>query len=105
MAAPTAAQLAEFMGREVNESQASAVLDVVTALAASYTRGLGFTGGEPNADVRCVILSASARLLTDTTQITADRSMGPFSVSYRAGFDGWTTAELYVLNRYRQRAA
>jgi hypothetical protein len=34
----------------------------------------------------------------------ADRAMGPFSVSYRAGFDGWSTAELYVLNRYRERA-
>lgn len=92
------------MGRELNEDQADAVIQVVTALASAYTRGQGCTAGEPNDDVRAVILSASARLITDTSQITADRAMGPFSVSYRTGFDGWSTAELYVLNRYRERA-
>jgi hypothetical protein len=93
------------VGRELNAGQADAVISVVTALASAYTRGQGFTAGEPNSsDIRAVILSASARLITDTSQITADRAMGPFSVSYRTGFDGWSTAELYVLNRYRERA-
>ena len=73
-------------------AQGEAVLSVVTALASAYTREEGFTAGEPNSDVRAVILTASVRLLKD-----------PFSVSYRTGFDRWSTAELYVLNRYRER--
>lgn len=105
MAAPTVIDLGAFVGRELNADQAAAVIQVVTAMASAYTRGRGFTAGEPNSDdVRAVILSASARLLADTSQITADRQMGPFRVSYRAGFDGWSTAELAVLNRYRERA-
>lgn len=92
------------MGRELNAVQADAVIQVIMASAAAYTRGRGFKDGEPGSDIWSVVLSASARLLTDTSQITADRQMGPFSVSYRAGFDGWSTAELYVLNRYRERA-
>ncbi|MDX1879630.1 hypothetical protein SBE55_17625 [Mycolicibacterium sp. 141076] len=104
MATPTSADLAAFTGKELNSDQATAVITVVAALAESYTRGNGFTAGEPNDAVGAVILSASARLVEDTSQIVQDRSMGPFSVSYRAGFDGWSTAELAVLNRYRVRA-
>ena len=104
MAAPSASELGAFVGREVNEGQGEAVISIVSALASAYTRGRGFTDAEPGSDIRAVILSASARLITDASQITADRAMGPFSVSYRTGFDGWSTAELYVLNRYRERA-
>lgn len=103
MAAPTASELGAFVGREVNGDQAEAVIAIVSALASAYTRGRGFTGGEPGSDIRAVILAASARLLTDTSQITAEHSMGPFSVSYRPN-NGWTAMELYVLNRYRERA-
>lgn len=84
--------------------QANAVIQVVTALASAYTRGQGFSAGEPNDDVRAAILSAAARLLRDPSQIVSSESMGPFSVSYRAGFDGWSVAELAALNRYRVRA-
>lgn len=105
MAAPTSADLAAFTGKELNADQATAVIEVVTAMARSYTRGKGFTAdGEPNDDVRAVILSGSARLLADTSQIMQSETMGPFSVQFRAGFDGWTVAESYVLNRYRERA-
>lgn len=111
MAAPTATDLTTFVGKEVPEDQAEAfaaraeaVIAIVSAMASSYTRGKGFTGGEPNNDVRAVILTASARLLTDTSQITSEHVMGPFSVRFRNGFEGWTVNELYVLNRYRERA-
>ncbi|AYE94822.1 hypothetical protein C0J29_08540 [Mycobacterium paragordonae] len=104
MAAPTASELGAFVGRELDGGQATAVLGIVSAMAASYTRGQGYSDGEPNADVRAVILSASARLLADTSQIVSEEAVGPFSVSYRAGFDGWSVAELAVLNRYRVRA-
>ena len=93
------------MGKELNADQANAVIENVKAKAKAYTRGRGWgTDGEPYSDVRAVILTASARLLTDTSQITAQHVMGPFSVSYRNGFDSWTVSELYVLNRYRERA-
>lgn len=104
MTAPTVGDLSAFTGQTVSADQASAVIDVVTALASAYTRGQGFTEGEPGPDVRAVILSASARLIADTSQIMSEEAMGPFSVSYRAGFDGWSVAELAVLNRYRARA-
>ncbi|MEZ0359892.1 hypothetical protein [Mycobacterium sp. SA01] len=103
MAAPTADDLAALTGGEVNADQAEAVLAIVSALAASYTRGQGFTNGEPAGDLRAVILSASLRRLTDPTATVTDRQMGPFRTSYRPG-DGWSTWELLTLNRYRQRA-
>jgi hypothetical protein len=104
VATPTSADLASFVGSAVNDDQATAVLSVIVALASSYTRGGGFTAGEPNDDVRAVILSASVRLLRDPSQIVAGETMGPFAITYRAGFDGWSVAELGVLNRYRVRA-
>ncbi len=103
MAAPTAGDLAALMGGEVNSDQAEAVIGLVKALAASHTRGRGFTDGEPADDLRAVILSASLRRLTDPTQTVTDRSMGPFSASFRPN-DGWSTWELATLNRYRERA-
>ncbi|SHT43343.1 Uncharacterised protein [Mycobacteroides abscessus subsp. abscessus] len=111
MAAPTASDLTTFVGKAVPEDEAEAfaahaeaVIAIVSAHAKSYTRGRGWdANGEPADDLRAVILTASARLLTNTSQITSDRQMGPFSVSYRPN-DGWTTMELYVLNRYRERA-
>lgn len=104
MPAPTADDLAALTGQQVNAGQAEAVLAIVSAQAKSYTRGRGWdTAGEPYDDVRAVILTASARLLSDTSQITTDEAMGPFRVS-RTPFNGWSTSELYVLNRYRERA-
>jgi hypothetical protein len=97
VATPTSADLASFVGSAVNDDQATAVLSVIVALASSYTRGGGFTAGEPNDDVRAVILSASVRLLRDPSQIVAGETMGPFAITYRAGFDGWSVAELGVL--------
>lgn len=104
MAAPTPDDLAALMGSEVNTDHAEAIITLVSALAASYTRGQGFTNAEPDhPDIRAVILSASLRRLTDPTQTVTDRTMGPFSMSYQT-VDGWTTWELLTLNRYRQRA-
>jgi hypothetical protein len=102
--APDTAALSDFVGHAVTTARGEAVLSVVTALASAYKRGEGFTAGKPNSDVRAVILTASARLPKDPSQVIADKRKGPFSVSYRTGVDGWSTAELYVLNRYRERA-
>lgn len=104
MAAPTAEHLGALLGREVDAGQAAAVLGIISAMASAYTRGQGFVDGEPSNDVRAVILAASARLLTEPSQIVAGEDMGPFTVQYRSAFDGWTVAELAVLDRYRVRA-
>lgn len=97
--------LAAFTGKELNAGQADAVIAVVKAMAKAYTRGKGFTAaGEPSEDVAAVILSASARLLADTSQIISQQSMGPFAVQFRSGFNGWSVAESFVLDRYRERA-
>lgn len=105
MAAPTADDLSAFVGQELNSDQATAVISVVTALAAAYTRGQGFTAGEPDDSIRAVILSASARMITDTSQIKTAEQMGPFVTQYAGNHAAqWSTAELTVLNGYRVRA-
>ena len=104
MAAPNADDLSAFLGRVVDAAQAGAVITAVTAFARAYTREAGFTDGEPNGDVGAVILTAAARLISEPSQIVQNDTMGPFQVSYRGGFDGWSTTELAVLNGYRVRA-
>lgn len=104
MAAPTASDLETFVGNPLNAAQATAVIQVVTAMASAYTRGQGFTDGEPNSDIWAVILSAAARLIADTSQITNEETMGPFRVTYNDHTAQWSTSERYVLNRYRARA-
>jgi len=105
MAAPTADDLSAFVGREVDAGQANAVLGIVSAMASGYTRGQGFASGDPAPDVKAVILSASARLLADTSQIIQSEQMGPFVTQYVGDHAvQWSTAELYVLNRYRVMA-
>ncbi|MEH3135295.1 MAG: hypothetical protein PGN30_09875 [Mycolicibacterium neoaurum] len=99
------AELADFIGAEVNEDQAGAVVRLIAALARSYTRGGGFgDAGDPAPDIAAAIVTASARLLRDPSQIIDTEVAGPFRVSYRSGFDGWSVAELAALNRYRKRA-
>jgi hypothetical protein len=104
MTAPTYSDLGALLGRTVTPEQGAAVLQVVTAMARSYTRNVGFTDGEPNDEIRAVILSASARLLSNPRGLLIDETKGPESVSYRSVFSGWTVAELFVLNRYRVTA-
>lgn len=73
-------------------------------MAHAYTRGGGFINGEPNAEIQAVILTASARLLAHPRQVPMGEVLGPQSATFGRGFDGWSMAELFVLNRYRQRA-
>jgi len=93
-----------MLGRDVAQEQGSAVLAIVTAMASAWTRGVGFTAGVPNAELRAVILTASSRLLSNARGLLMDEAKGPESVSYRSAFTGWTLVELGVLNRYRVTA-
>ena len=70
-------------------------------MAHAYTRGGGFTSGEPYDDVAAVIITATARLLANPEQL--DSTVG--GVRTGGGFTGWSLAESFVLNRYRRRAA
>lgn len=104
MAAPTYSELGALMGRTVGESQGAAVLSVITSLASAYTRGVGFDDGVPNDEIKAVILTASARLLSHPRQVGIDETIGPQSARLYNAPVNWSVAELMVLNRYRVRA-
>jgi hypothetical protein len=92
-------------GQTVDTDRGQATLDTVTQLANAYTRGVGFIGAIPNADISAVILQAAARLYAHPRQLAVDETVGPDSASFRGGFSGWTVLETIVLNRYRITAA
>jgi len=96
--------VAAFLGQSDDETLVALAeehLPIVTALSRSYTRGNGFTTGEPADDIRAVIVCATARLMANPEQLGYQRG----SVSLAGGFTGWSLAETFVLNRYRKRAA
>lgn len=99
---PTAQEVADFLGRGDDEATVAAAgetLPIITAMASAYTRGKGFSDGQPNAEIDAVITVATARLMANPDQL--DYSVGGVRM---AGFRGWSLAELFVLNRYRRRA-
>jgi hypothetical protein len=105
MAAPTYLDLGALLGRTVTPEQGAAVLQVVTAMASSYTRGVGFVDGVPSDEIKFgAIIPAAARLISHARQIGMSESLGPQGVDYRTGFTGWSLAERFVLDRHRVRA-
>ncbi|BBX11120.1 hypothetical protein MNVM_02010 [Mycobacterium novum] len=80
------------------------IVSVITIMAKAYTRGNGFSNGEPNDELAAVVTTAAARLAANGAQIAVDETAGVFSRSIRGGFTGWSLAEQFVLNRYRVRA-
>lgn len=96
-------QVADFLGQGGSEevtNLAGQHVPVITAMARAYTRGAGFVDGEPNEEVRAVIITATARLMAHPTQL--EQRVG--ETYTRQGFSGWTLAETFVLNAYRRRA-
>ena len=104
MSAVTATDLGTFLGRTVNAEQAESVIGVVNSLARSYTRGAGFTDDGPNEEIASVIVSASARMLSNVGQLDTDDTYGPQRRAIRGALSGWTVAESFCLNRYRVTA-
>ncbi len=88
----------------LTDDSATRVVELVTVLARSYTRGNGFTGGEPNAEIAAVITLAAARLAANASQLPSTFTRENLTIDTRGGFAGWSVAELAVLNRYRVRA-
>lgn len=101
----TGQDVADFLGKSGDGATAALAgehVSIITAMARSYTRGRGFDPetGDPAEDVAAVIVTATARLLSNPGQLA--HSMGPFAL--HGGFTGWSLAETFVLNRYRKRA-
>lgn len=104
MATVTGQIVADFLGQGDNTelvALAGEHLVIITAMARAYTRDGGFIGADPNDEVAAVITTATARLLANPEQI--DYSVG--STRLGRGFQGWSLAETFVLNRYRRRSA
>ena len=101
MPTPTSDDLATYIGNPVNAAQAAAVIGVVKARVNAWTRGVGFTNGEPNDELSAVIRSTSARLLINPQGVTRSE-MGALTVQF--GADGFSIPEQGILNRYRKMA-
>ncbi|MGB2919701.1 MAG: hypothetical protein WBC15_05730 [Mycobacterium sp.] len=106
MAAVTPEIVQELL--EASPGSPGPVIPIITAMAKAYTRGRGFTAGadydEPNDEIAAVIATASARMAANVRQTAGSSSMDNFANETRTYFQGWTVAELFVLNRYRKRA-
>ena len=100
-----AGAVAAFLGQP-DDTQLVALagehVKAITAMAKAYTRDRGFApqSGEPNDDIAAVIVTATARMVANPEQIAYTAG----SVTMQGGFQGWSLAELAVLNRYRKRA-
>lgn len=106
MAAATAADVAAFLGQPGDPAVialAEEALPFVTATVRGYTRGRGFASDWYPDDLALVIVSSTARVVTNPA-LTRSESIGDYSVTHGA-FLGWTLPELAILNGYRKRAA
>lgn len=96
--------LGSFLNRTLDAVQAPEHIATVTEFVKAYTRGQGFaTNGDVNDDLAAVIVTASARLLASPALVTR-KEVGSLALLFTP-FNGFTVAELMVLNRYRQRTA
>ncbi|MCK1804067.1 hypothetical protein MTQ12_13580 [Brevibacterium sp. R8603A2] len=101
-----AIDVARFLGQGDDDeiiALAGVHLPVVTAFVRGYTRGRGFTSGEPNEDLAHVIITATARLTINPEQ-NRRVSVDDYSQTYTT-LDGFTLPELAILHLYRRRSA
>lgn len=102
---PTGQQVAQLLGQGGNSSAlAEAYLPMVWEMAREYTRGKGFNddGTEAEPSIVAVVKLACVRIVSNPTQ-TKRYQVGEYSETPSL-FQGWTVAELSVLNTYRVRA-
>ncbi|EPD32591.1 hypothetical protein HMPREF9306_01290 [Propionimicrobium lymphophilum ACS-093-V-SCH5] len=99
------ARVASYLGQGDNTtilSLAEEHIRVATTLVKAYTRGAGFSeDGNPCPDLADVIISITARRLPNPQGLRQE-SLASEQVTY--GPQGFTLAELAVLNLYRKRA-
>lgn len=95
----------KFLGRAEDAdflALAQEHLPIVTMFIEAYTRGRGFGSfGEPDRLLRSVIVTATARMLSNPEQVKRYQA-GDYSET-PATLDGFTLPELAVLNMYRKR--
>ncbi|MGW8565168.1 hypothetical protein [Isoptericola sp. NPDC055881] len=107
MAAPTAEQVAAYVGQGEDTTVVALAgehLPVVTAFVRAYVRGNGFDElGDPNVDLGHVIKSACARLVVNPEQAQRFQA-GDYSET-PAVLNGFTLPELAILHLYRRRTA
>lgn len=100
---------------EINADDPNIVsaVEQITALARAYTRGRGFDevhddigelGHVPHPDIRAAIVTAAGRLAANPGQIPMKQETGRTEKAFTGAFTGWSTTELFALNRYRVRA-
>jgi len=107
---PTGADVARFLGRSQDQEMVALAgehVRLVTAFVSGYTRGIGFedptdSSSDLEPDLRAVIVTATARLVTNPAQTDREGADGWFAVG---SFNGFSLPELAVLHRYRQRTA
>ncbi len=81
-----------------------AAISQITVMCRAYTRGRGFDFIDPNEELAAVITTAAARLAANGSGTMYRKKVDDVEIEYRSSFQGWTLAELAVLNRYRKTA-
>ncbi|RBP64139.1 hypothetical protein DFO66_10711 [Brevibacterium sanguinis] len=104
---PTGAEIATLMNRADDAEAvtlASAYVDVIWEMAKEYTRGEGFSidGLQAKPSVVSAVKLAVIRVAANPTQVKRFQ-VGEYSETPTV-FEGFTLAELAVLNAYRKRA-
>lgn len=106
-ALPAGIDVARFLGREDDPALvklAGEHVPLVSVFVRGYTRRNGFSidGEEVVDDLRAVIITATARLVANPSQVARESIDGYEAVG---SFAGWTLPELAVLHLYRRRTA
>ncbi len=104
--ATLAYRLERFLGRsDISTRTLDDHVELVLAFVRAYTRGQGFPepddGTLPD-DLAAVVVTATARLVTNPAQLEREHAGEYVAVG---SFAGWTLPELAVLHRYRRRTA
>lgn len=86
------------------EKQAASALQIAESMVNVFTRGRHKDrDGKFRDGIEDVITTAAARILANPEQIEVREQAGPYSMYRGVGFQGFSLAELQVLNRYRKR--
>lgn len=94
-----------LLGSDLSTAAVPAAISQITVMARAYTRGRGFEYNEwPNEEIEAVITTAAARLAANGSGTQFRKKVDDVEIEYRSSFQGWTLAELAVLNRYRKTA-
>lgn len=103
---PTGAEIAAFLGRTSDTvviEQAEIMIPHVRAMAASYTRDIGFSEDDvvPD-DLYSLLVARTARMTQNPLAYSSEASPGGLAFSDRAG-DDWNRGEKRILDRYRKK--